>query len=55
MIAAVTALLRPLRDPSDDEAEYVQLLGHDSEYRPELLFCRWPAVLERARLDPAMQ
>ena len=55
MIAAVTALFEPLRNPSDDEAEYVRLLGHESEYRPELLFRRWPAVLERARLDPAMQ
>ena len=55
MIAAVTALLEPLRDPSADEAEYVRLPEHDSEYRPELLFRRWPAVLERARLDPAMR
>jgi hypothetical protein len=51
----VAHLLAPLAQPTPDEAEYLRLLDHEADYRPELLFDPWPDVLERARQDPVMQ
>jgi len=55
MRARVAELLSPLTEPTPDEAEYFRLLREECTYRPELLFGRWPDVLERARLDPVME
>jgi len=51
----VAQLLAPLAPSTPSEVEYLRLLDHEADYRPELLFEPWPDVLERARLDPVMQ
>ncbi len=54
VLRAVGDMLSPLSSLSKDESEFVRLLEEDADYRPELLFQGWPAVLDRASADPVM-
>lgn len=50
----VDGMIRMAQDAPDNHKEYL----HEFEkgnYWPELLFSRWPEVLERARINPAAQ
>ena len=55
MCDRVAAFLSPCSRLTDAEREYFRLLDESSAYHPDLLFSRWPQVLERAEVDPVMQ
>jgi hypothetical protein len=53
MIETVSAFLDRLADLSPAQREYADLMASSGTFRPELIFGRWPEVLERARVSPA--
>jgi len=55
MCSRVAALLEPCSELTEAEREYFRLLDEESTDRPELLLSEWPAVLERALVDPVMR
>lgn len=53
MIHAVSSFLARLAEMSPEQHQYLDLMAESGTYRPELIFGRWPAVLERAKVSPA--
>lgn len=50
----VNNLIRTADDAPDNHKEYLEEFANGN-YRPELLFTRWPEVLERARINPGAE
>lgn len=54
MRRGAASYMRPLAALTQDETDYMDLLGGSADHRPELLFARWPEMAERARSSPVV-